>query len=80
MEKTQKKKKKMNKGLYIVGSLAVAAGAVIVMPKVIEYLSDKMYTPSAPDKKDDDDWGPEIVRREKPTETTETEENTDGKL
>lgn len=85
MEKTQQKKKK-NTGLYIVGSLALAAGAVIVMPKVIDYLTEKMYAPaSSSTSDDDDDWGPEIVKKEKVTsdpdvENDEAEVTTDGEL
>lgn len=39
-----KNKKKKRTGLYIVGSLAVAV--VVVMPKIIEYLSKKVYIPA----------------------------------
>lgn len=61
-------KKNVKKTLYIVGSLAIAAGAVIAMPKIIDYLSDKMYNPNLPEDTEDDDWGPEIVKREKKEE------------
>ena len=61
-------KKIVKKTLYIVGSLAIAAGAVIAMPKIIDYLSDKMYNPNLPEDTEDDDWGPEIVKREKKEE------------
>ena len=78
-EKNKKKKRKT--GLYIVGSLVAVAGAVVLMPKVVDYLSEKMYTPLEPPKQNDDDWGPEIVKREKMEETEPSEkEDTDGKL
>ena len=77
----KKKNKKRTTGLYIVGSLVAAAGTVVFMPKVVDYLSEKMYTPSEPSKQNDDDWGPEIVKREKMEETESSEkEDTDGKL
>ena len=63
-------KKNVKKTLYIVGSLAIAAGAVIAMPKIIDYLSDKMYNPNLTEDTEDDDWGPEIVKREKKEEET----------
>lgn len=81
MKKEAKKKK--NTGLYIVGSLALAAGAVIVAPKVIDYLSDKMYKPTSTPATDDDDWGPEIVKREKTEDAVSAEEgdsDTNGEL
>ena len=77
----KKKNKKRKTGLYIVGSLVAAAGTVVLMPKVVDYLSEKMYTPSEPSKQNDDDWGPEIVKREKKVEKESYErEDTDGKL
>ncbi len=41
-----KNKKKKRVGIYIVGSLAVAVGLVVVMPKIIDYLSKKVYIPA----------------------------------
>lgn len=81
MKKEDKKKK--STGLYTVGSLALAAGAVIVAPKVIDYLSDKMYKPTSTPTVDDDDWGPEIVKKEKAEGVASAEEgdsDTDGEL
>lgn len=82
--KKNEKKSKIGAKLYFVGSLALAAGAVIVMPKVVAYLSDKFYSLKSSDlqKDDDDDWGPEIVKRNKTAkkEFSETEGATDGKL
>ena len=37
---------------------------MVIMPKVIDFLSEKM-TPDSIPKKDDDDWGPEIVKKDK---------------
>ena len=69
-----KKGKKKNIGLYIAGSLALAVGAMLVMPKVIDYVADQFDT-NTKQKDDDEDWGPEIVRREKPLK-----EDEDGEL
>ncbi len=71
----KKKTKKKNTGLYIIGSLALAAGAMVVAPKVIDFLADQMSnsTPKT-NMDDDDDWGPEIVRREKPVKEDENGE------
>ncbi len=69
----KKKEKKKNIGLYVVGSLALAVGAMVVMPKVIDYVADQLDNNVK--QKDDDDWGPEIVRREKPAK-----EDEDGEL
>lgn len=79
MKKKAKKKKKA--GLYIVGSLALAAGAVIVAPRIINYLSDKMYTPTPSATEEDDDWGPEIVKRDQTNNAGAVEKGaTDGEL
>lgn len=76
----EKNKKKKRIGLYIVGSLSVAVGAVIVMPKVIDYLSEKIYTPLETSW-EDDDWGPEIIKKEKVEDETSSEEDEiNGKL
>lgn len=56
-------RKKTNPIWYILGSAALAIAAFVAMPYVIDYLSDKFYEPNEID--DDDDWGPEIVRKEK---------------
>ena len=71
----KKKRKKKHTGLYIVGSLALAAGVMVVAPKVIEFVADQFDNTPPQDPKDDDDWGPEIVRREKPVK-----EEKDGEL
>ena len=71
----KEKAKKKNTGLYIIGSLALAAGAMVVAPRIIVFLADQMSnsTPKT-NKDDDDDWGPEIVRREKPVKEDENGE------
>ena len=68
MEKKNRRNKKKT-GLYIIGSVALAAGAFIAMPKIIDSLSTKMYRViQTPKDEDDDDWGPEILRKEKDKE------------
>ncbi len=64
---------KKNKKIYVIGSVALAVGAMLVLPKVIDALSEKFYTPE--EFEDNDDWGPEIVKKEKAVE-----EETDGEL
>lgn len=63
---------------YIIGSIAMATSAVFIMPKVVDYLSEKIYQPSTSET--DDDWGPEIVRKETAVEDITSEEDTDGEL
>ena len=62
----QKKKANKKKRLwYILGSMAVAGGMCVLMPKLIEAGSDYLYSKNPPSvKPDDDTWGPEIVKRE----------------
>lgn len=55
-------KKKRHIGLYVAGSLAVAAGMAVVMPRILDLLSEKFYEAPVPEHYDDDDLGPEIVR------------------
>ena len=69
----RKKQGKRNTVLYVMGSLALAAGAMVIAPKVVDYMADRFNNDVKP--KDDDDWGPEIVRREKPKK-----EDSDGEL
>jgi phosphate/sulfate permease len=62
----KKESSKKRKGLYVIGSIALAVGGFIAMPKIIDFLSTKMYRTNPASKKEaDDNWGPEIVRREK---------------
>ena len=72
----KKESSKKRPGLYIIGSIAVAVGAFIAMPKIIDYLSTKMYNTNPASKdENDDDWGPEIIRKEK-----DKEDKLDGEL
>ena len=57
-------KKKSNVG-FIIGSLCVAACAVIVVPKAISALSNYLYSKQLTDiEADDDDWGPVIEKKQ----------------
>lgn len=52
-------------GFYVIGSIALAAGAFIAMPKIIDVLSVRMYRINPATKVNDDvDLGPEIIRKE----------------
>ncbi|MBV1819902.1 hypothetical protein HF847_00410 [Clostridium cochlearium] len=70
-----KKKRKKKTGWYILGSLVIATGAFVVMPKIIDFWSNKMYAQKPVSNADDDDWGPEIVRKESVEES-----ESDGEL
>lgn len=61
MEKNKRK-------LYIARVLLVA-GAVIIVPKLISSLSDKIYEHITSNK--DVDWGPEIVKKKNIEKTEE---------
>ena len=51
--------------LYFLGGVALAGGMCLIMPKLIEVGSDYLYKKNPPPiKNEDDDWGPEIVKRE----------------
>ena len=59
------KDKKKSMAKYIIGSIILAGISMIVVPKIIDAVSSEMYS-KMPRKKtisDDDDWGPEIVKR-----------------
>ena len=43
MKKTDKKKAKMNVVANIIGSIVLAVGAMVIMPKVIDFLSEKEH-------------------------------------
>ena len=63
--KREKKENKKKKFLYFLGGVALAGGMCLIMPKLIEVGSDYLYKKNPPPiKNEDDDWGPEIVRRE----------------
>lgn len=69
------KQNKKKVGFYILGSAVVAACAFIAMPKIIDFISTQMYNPKQTLKTEEDDWGPEIVKKEKTKE-----EKADGEL
>ena len=57
-------KKQKRKIIYVTGSIAAAAIALLLLPKVISAASAFAYKklPRTRDEPDDDDWGPEIVK------------------
>ena len=57
------KEKKVGVGLVLLGA-ALAVGAVIAIPKFIDYYSSRVYGRTPREYLDDDDWGPEIVKTE----------------
>lgn len=61
----EKKSKKKSKALYIIGSIALTVGSVIVVPKFIDYSSSYIYAkkPQNTLNHDDNEWGPEIVKK-----------------
>ena len=65
----KKKKKNSNARVagYIVGSMALTAGAAVVIPKLMEKLSRKLYDAEIK-KPVIDDYEPMIVKREKTAE------------
>lgn len=69
----RKRQKHIKNMFYVVGSLALAAGAMLIVPKAIDYMADQFNNHVKP--QDDDDWGPEIVRKE-----NLKKEDSDGEL
>ncbi len=63
---------KRKKLLSLLGAAALAAGALLLAPRVIDRLSVLLYVPPLPPAEDDESWGPEIVKRE-PEAEEETE-------
>lgn len=61
----EKRKKRLNPALYVIGSLAVAAVMAVAMPLIIESGSDLIVKKTQKPLKpiDDEDWGPEIVKK-----------------
>lgn len=54
---------KKSKTTYVVGSIVLTAAAFVVVPKVMEWSASKLYNQKVKQKpKDEDDWGPEIVK------------------
>lgn len=68
MDTTKKNENKKNKALYVIGSIVLTAGAIVIVPKIIDLASSYIYEyqyGSSKEKKseDSDDWGPEIVKK-----------------
>lgn len=66
MEKTKEKKKKRKLGAgYLLGSAALLAISSTILPKLISSTVDSSYKENVRKKleKEDDDWGPEIVKK-----------------
>lgn len=62
------KSKKNSKIGFFIGSIVLTAGAMIVIPKVIDAVSSRLYSSmstNASNVDEDDNWGPEIVRKGK---------------
>ncbi len=59
------KKKKENKAVYVIGSVALAVGAFFIIPKFVELVSSYVYEkqPRNITKQNDDEWGPEIIKK-----------------
>lgn len=71
------KNKKKNVGIYIAGSVALTVGAMIVLPKIIDGVSEIVFNKSEKHRTeidDDDDWGPEIVKKKSENDTNEEKE------
>lgn len=67
---SKKKKKNSNARVagYIVGSMALTAGAAVVIPKLMGKLSRKLYDAEIKKTVIDDNYEPMIVKREKTAE------------
>ncbi len=73
-----KKKKKNSVGMFIAGSIAAAIGAVIIMPKLVDFFANQYYKAPSPSG-ENDDWGPEIVKRDS-NMCKSDKEDSDGEL
>lgn len=62
MAENQKKKKA--KVGYVVGNIILCVGATVLMPKIIDAVSSYFYKKKVRPVEQNDDWGPEIVRKE----------------
>lgn len=61
--KNEKREFKKNKFWYLLGSVAVTVGAMLVLPKIIEKGAKFFYeSRKITNGLEDDDWGPEIVK------------------
>lgn len=68
--KNEKNRRKKNDAIYMLGSVGLTVAAFFVIPRVIEWGTDKLSFNNQ-SQISDDDWGPEIVRK---TSTKEGEE------
>ena len=64
MEGNKKRKVKSKVG-YVVGSIALFAAACVAIPVALTIATGALYKVTAPEFKDDDDWGPVIEKKEK---------------
>lgn len=69
----KKKNSRAHVAGYIVGSMALTAGAAVVIPRLMEKLSGKVYDASVEKPIIDDDYEPIIVKREKAAEELKEE-------
>ena len=54
---------KKSKTTYVVGSIVLTAAAFVVVSKVMDWGASNLYNQKVKQKpKDEDDWGPEIVK------------------
>ena len=66
---------KKSKATYVVGSIVLTAAAFVVVSKVMEWGASKLYNQKVKQKpKDEDDWGPEIVKTKKKKKEKENAE------
>lgn len=65
MNMRQEKKRKKSSVWHFIGGIAFVASMCVIMPKVIGKSSDNLYrrkhSPVKP--QDEEDWGPEIVKK-----------------
>ena len=63
---TSRKKEKVRRLFYLIGGVVLAAGMFCLMPEIIRSGSDYLYKKKkkAIKRQEEDDWGPEIVKKE----------------
>jgi hypothetical protein len=49
--------------LYILGSVVLFVAACFVIPKVMRMITNKAYKECLKTETDEDDWGPELVKK-----------------
>ena len=59
------KKARQNKKpfFYMMATLIVTIVAFLVMPRIIDFIASYLYKFKAESNYDDDEWGPEIVKK-----------------